>query len=199
MSDLTARLEAVLLMSDVALDVEQLSDAVEAPPGEVTDALTELVDFYDETERGFCLREVAGGWRYYTRPEYAEMLSRWVVDGRQNVLTQAGLETLAVIAYTQPTTRSRIGAVRGVNVDTAVRTLLARGLITEEGSDGETGAGLLTTTPYFLERLGLTSLDDLPPAAPMLPDANALEAELAALTGQSTLPDADFSRNEGAK
>ncbi|MDR2620007.1 MAG: SMC-Scp complex subunit ScpB [Propionibacteriaceae bacterium] len=192
MSSLESQLEAVLLLADEPLEVARLSEAVAAPPGDVSAALAALADFYDTTGRGFCLREVAGGWRYYTRPEHAEMLSRWVVEGRQNVLSQAGLETLAVIAYTQPTTRARIGAVRGVNVDSAVRTLLARGLIAETGNDSDTGAGLLTTTTYFLERLGLNSLDDLPPAAPLLPDASALEAELAALTGQSTLPDAEL-------
>ncbi|MDR0436655.1 MAG: SMC-Scp complex subunit ScpB, partial [Propionibacteriaceae bacterium] len=159
--ELESRLEAVLLLADEPLDVARLSEAVAAPPNDVATALTALVDFYDETRRGFTLREVAGGWRYYTRPEHAELLSRWVVEGRQNQLSQAGMETLAVIAYTQPTTRGRVGAVRGVNVDSAVRTLLARGLITEEGTDGDTGAGLLTTTAYFLERLGLVSLDDL--------------------------------------
>ncbi|MDR1354702.1 MAG: SMC-Scp complex subunit ScpB [Propionibacteriaceae bacterium] len=196
MSDLGAQLEAVLMMADEPLEVARLSEAVAAPPTAVSDELESLANFYEETGRGFCLREVVGGWRYYTRPEHAELLSRWVVEGRQNVLTQAGLETLAVIAYTQPTTRSRIAAVRGVNVDSAVRTLLARGLITEDGVDAASGAGLLITTAYFLERLGLASLDELPPAAPLLPDATQLEAELATLTGQSTLADSALIETE---
>ena len=127
------------------------------------------------------LRQVAGGWRYGTRPAQAELISRWVIEGQQNRLTQASLETLAVIAYSQPVSRSRVSAVRGVNVDGVVRTLLARGLVTESGHDDSTGAGLLSTTDYFLERLGLAAVSDLPPIAPHLPEAADLAAELAAL------------------
>ncbi len=116
-----------------------------------------------------------------TRPEQADLISRWVVEGLQNRLSQASMETLAVIAYSQPVARSRVSAVRGVNVDGVVRTLIARGLIAEQDRDESTGAGLLCTTDYFLERLGLASLDDLPPIAPHLPEAADLAAELSAL------------------
>lgn len=174
-------IEALLLLATEPLPEIALAEAVEAPVAAVRRVLQGLAAFYDQTGRGFQLREIAGGWQYATRPDQAELISRWVVEGQQNRLTQAGLETLAVIAYTQPVPRSRIAAVRGVNVDGVVRTLLARGLVAETGQDATTGAGLLTTTDYFLERLGLTSLSDLPPIAPHLPDATDLEAELTAL------------------
>jgi len=183
--DIAPQLEALLLMAEEALPVAVLAEAVAAPVDVVEQALYELAAFYDETGRGFELRGVGGGWRYSTRPEHHELLSRWVVEGQVNRLTQAGLETLSVIAYMQPVSRSRVSAVRGVNVETAVRTLLARDLVREEGQDEQTGAALLRTTDYFLERIGLASLDELPPIAPRLPDAAALEAELAALTSDT--------------
>jgi len=179
--DVGPQLEALLLIAEEPVPVQVLAEAVAAPQPVVEEALAELERFYDETGRGFQLRGVGGGWRFSTRPEHHDLLSRWVVEGQVNRLTQAGLETLAVIAYMQPVSRSRVSAVRGVNVDTAVRTLLARDLVTEDGTDEQTGAALLRTTDYFLERIGLTSLDELPPIAPRLPDAAALEAELAGL------------------
>lgn len=176
-----AGLEALLLLATEPVPVAVLAEAIDLPSDVIAAALGRLAEFYDQTGRGFQLRQVAGGWQYATRPEQAELLSRWVIEGQQNRLTQASLETLAVIAYSQPVSRSRVSAVRGVNVDGVVRTLLARGLITEDEHDQTTGAGLLSTTDYFLERLGLASLDDLPPIAPHLPEAADLEAELAAL------------------
>jgi len=125
---------------------------------------------YDEAGRGFELREVAGGWRFYTRASCAAYVERFVLDGQQARLTQAALETLAVVAYRQPVSRARVSAVRGVNCDGVMRTLVLRGLIAEDGTDPDTGAILFGTTSYFLERLGLASLADLPPLAPFLPD-----------------------------
>lgn len=174
-------LEALLLLATEPLPVPVLAEAVDVPADEVTAALHRLAEFYDRTGRGFQLRKIAGGWQYATRPEQAELISNWVIEGQQNRLTQAALETLAVIAYSQPVSRSRVSAVRGVNVDGVVRTLLARGLITESDHDPTTGAALLSTTDYFLTRLGLAALDELPPIAPHLPEAADLEAELAAL------------------
>lgn len=174
-------LEALLLMADEPMATATLAEAVGVPVQTARAVLGELRRFYDDTHRGFELREVAGGWRYYTRAEHAEAIGAWVVAGQGQRLSPAALETLAVIAYTQPIARSRVSAVRGVNVDGVVRTLLARGLVAEVGHDEQTGAVLLGTTSYFLERLGLASLDDLPPIAPLLPDANELEQELAGL------------------
>ena len=125
---------------------------------------------YTAAGHGFDLRRAAGGWRLYTRPEYAAYVERFVLDGQSVRLTQAALETLAVVAYKQPVTRSRISAIRGVNCDGVMRTLVTRGLIEECGTEGETGAYLYRTTGLFLEKLGLNSVDQLPPLAPFLPD-----------------------------
>jgi len=179
--DLAPQLEALLMVAEEAVPAPTLAEAVGAPVPDTEEVLAGLAAFYDETGRGFQLRNVGGGWRFSARPEHHELLSRWVMEGQANRLTQAGLETLSVIAYLQPVSRTRVSAVRGVNVETAVRTLLARDLVTEDGQDDQTGAALLRTTDYFLERVGLTSLADLPPIAPRLPDASALEAELAQL------------------
>ena len=189
--ELTPLLEAFLLMAEAPVPVADLAAAVQAPVEVTRTALAELADFYDRTGRGFQLRDVGGGWSLATRPEHFEALAAWVAQGQTNRLTQAGLETLAVIAYLQPVARSRVGAVRGVNVDSAVRTLLARGLVEEFGTDDQTGASLLVTTDYFLARLGLSSLDELPPLAPLLPDATALEAELAGLANPVDAGDDD--------
>jgi segregation and condensation protein B len=174
-------LEALLLLAAEPVTEFELAQAVGVPESVVAETLAELVAFYDETGRGFELRQVGGGWRYYTREEYADMITRYVVEGQQSKLSQAALETLAVVAYTQPISRGRVSAVRGVNVDAVMRTLLARGLIEEVGHDQESGAVLFATTTYFLERMGLTSLQDLPPLAPQLPEVEELEAELGQL------------------
>jgi segregation and condensation protein B len=175
--------EALLLLAAEPVTEFELAQAVGVPESVVAETLTELVAFYTETGRGFELRQVAGGWRYYTREEYADLITRSVVEGQQSRLSQAALETLAVVAYTQPISRARVSAVRGVNVDGVMRTLLARGLIEEAGHDAESGAVLFTTTSYFLERMGLRTLEDLPPLAPQLPEVEELEAELGQLAG----------------
>jgi len=171
-------LEALLLLAAEPVSDFELARAVGVPESVVSETLAELVAFYDETGRGFELRQVAGGWRYYTREEHADLITRYVTEGQQSKLSQAALETLAVVAYTQPISRGRVSAVRGVNVDGVMRTLVARGLIEEAGHDPESGALLFATTSYFLERMGLQSLDDLPPLAPQLPEVEELEAEL---------------------
>jgi segregation and condensation protein B len=178
-------LEALLLLAAEPVTEFELAQAVAVPESVVAETLAELVAFYDETGRGFELRQVGGGWRYYTREEYAELITRYVVEGQQSKLSQAALETLAVVAYTQPISRARVSAVRGVNVDGVMRTLLARGLIEEAGHDQESGAVLFATTSYFMERMGLKALEDLPPLAPQLPDVEELEAELGQLAGAS--------------
>ena len=179
--NVTGALEALLLVAAEPVTEFELAQAVGAPESVVAETLAELVAFYEETGRGFELRQVGGGWRYYTREEYADLITRYVVEGQQSKLSQAALETLAVVAYTQPISRGRVSAVRGVNVDAVMRTLLARGLIEEAGHDQESGAVLFATTGYFLERMGLRSLQDLPPLAPQLPEVEELEAELGQL------------------
>ena len=172
---LDAALEAVLLVTDQPIDVATLASLVRRPADEVLGRLRALADDYTTGARGFDLREVAGGWRFYTRSDCAEIVERYVRDGQQARLTQAALETLAVVAYRQPVSRARISAVRGVNVDGVIRTLTSRGLVAEAGHDDSSGAILYRTTELFLERLGLTSLEELPPVADYLPDIELLD------------------------
>ena len=167
---LAACLEAILLVVDEPVPEIVLAQVLERPRGEVAAALRELAASYDAEQRGFDLREVAGGWRFYTRAECAPVVERFVRDGQEVRLTQAALETLAVVAYRQPVSRARVSAVRGVNCDSVLRTLTLRGLVEESGTDAETGAILYQTTGYFLERLGLASLAELPELAPFLPE-----------------------------
>src|SRR4051794_6213560 len=188
-------LEALLLLTAEPVTEFELAQAVGVPESVVAETLAELVAFYEETGRGFELRQVGGGWRYYTREEYADLIATYVLEGQQSKLSQAALETLAVVAYTQPISRTRVSAVRGVNVDGVMRTLLARGLIEEVGHDHESGAVLFATTGYFLERMGLQTLDELPPLAPQLPEVEELEAELGQLAeaaAASAQPDAQI-------
>jgi segregation and condensation protein B len=173
--DLTSALEALLLVADEPMPIITLAQIVRRPVIEVEECVRGLATEYTEQGRGFDLREVAGGWRYYTRDACSGVIERWVLDGQQARLTQAALETLAVVAYRQPVTRARISAVRGVNVDGVLKTLVARGLVLEAGSEHESGAHLYRTTSYFLERLGIASLDELPDLAMHLPDFSELE------------------------
>ena len=181
--NLRAALEALLLLADEPMSVMTLAQATRQPVEEVEPVVRELSEEYTEQGRGFDLREVAGGWRFYTRESCSPLIERWVLDGQQARLTQASLETLAVIAYQQPVSRGRVSAVRGVNVDGVIKTLLTRGLIEEAGHDGESGSILYRTTSYFLERLGASSLDELPPLAEHIPDLGDLEEVLDSVGG----------------
>lgn len=176
---LAGALEAVLMVTDAPLDTVTLAAAVGAAADRVEETLSGLAAEYTAQGRGFDLRTAGGGWRFYSRAEYADVVERFVVDGQQARLTQAALETLAVVAYRQPVSRGRISAIRGVNVDSVMRTLVTRGLVEEAGADGESGATLFRTTSSFLERMGLTSLDELPEIAPYLPDADEAGLEFA--------------------
>lgn len=167
---LAAALEAILLVVDEPVAEVTLAQVLERPTHEVGAALRGLAAEYTASGRGFDLREVAGGWRFYTRADCAQLVERFVRDGQQSRLTQAALETLAVVAYRQPVSRARVAAVRGVNSDGVMRTLVARGLVEEAGSDPESQAVLYRTSSYFLERLGLRDLSELPELAPFLPD-----------------------------
>ncbi|GAA4355466.1 SMC-Scp complex subunit ScpB [Angustibacter luteus] len=168
-------LEALLMVVDEPIAEITLAQALGLPPAEVAELVRGLAAEYDEQQRGFELREVAGGWRVFSRADYAPVIERFVVGGQQARLTQAALETLAVVAYRQPVSRARVSNVRGVNVDGVMRTLVSRGLVEEGGTDGESGAILYVTTSTFLERLGLTSLDELPALAPYLPEIDVLD------------------------
>ncbi len=173
--ELQPSLEALLMVADEPLDALTLASAVGHPVDAVVEGLAELARDYDEQGRGFELRNVAGGWRYYTREQYAAVVEGFVLDGQQARLTQAALETLAVVAYKQPVSRARVSAIRGVNVDGVIRTLVTRGLVEEAGHDQSSGAHLYRTSSYFLERIGVTSLDELPELAPYLPDMDDLD------------------------
>jgi len=163
-------LEAIMLVADEPVPLVVLAQVLERPRNEVEAELRDLAASYVAEGRGFDLREIAGGWRFYTREDCAPLVERFVSDGQEVRLTQAALETLAVVAYRQPVSRARVSAVRGVNCDGVMRTLVLRGLTEEAGTDSETGAILFRTTGYFLERLGLASLEDLPDLAPFLPE-----------------------------
>lgn len=174
-AELDAVLEALLLVVDTPVTVDALCTATEQPPARVTERLRLLAAGLAARDSGIDLREAAGGWRMYTRSKYAPYVEKLLLDGARSKLTRAALETLAVVAYRQPVTRARVSAVRGVNVDAVMRTLMARGLITEAGNDPDSGAVTFATTELFLERLGLTSLTDLPDIAPLLPDVDVID------------------------
>lgn len=170
------RLEAILLVVEEPQSLVSLATAVGAPVAAVRQAVESLVDDYDGKtggpRRGFELREVGGGWRLYVRAEHDDLVSDFVGGQAPARLSQAALETLAVIAYKQPVTRGQVAAIRAVNVDSVVRTLLARGLITEAFTDPDTGAIHYETTDALLVNLGINSLDELPPISPLLDDGS---------------------------
>ncbi|MEU5908847.1 SMC-Scp complex subunit ScpB [Micromonospora sp. NPDC047467] len=169
-AELRGALEAILLVVDEPVSELVLAQVLEQPAERIGPMLDEIAAGYTAAGHGFELRRAAGGWRLYTRPEYATYVERFVLDGQSVRLTQAALETLAVVAYKQPVTRSRVSAIRGVNCDGVIRTLVSRGLIEECGTEQDSGAFLYRTTTLFLEKLGLNTVDELPPLAPFLPD-----------------------------
>ncbi|MGY5318767.1 SMC-Scp complex subunit ScpB [Neomicrococcus lactis] len=172
-SELKPALEAILMVTDIPVTTDRFAEVLEAPANEIDVLLRELVQDYEG--RGFELREIAGGWRIFSRPEYGDVVGKFVLEAQTSRLTQAALETLAIVAYRQPVSRSRVAAIRGVNVDSVIRTLVTRGLVTEAGADPESGTTLYQTTPAFLERLGISSISELPPISPLLPGLDALD------------------------
>ncbi len=169
--------ESILFVVESPVSAAQLAIALQRPVPDVESALLALGRIYDEHGHGIELRSVAGGWRVYTRPADAGAVEAFLLDGQRGKLSQAALETLAVVAYRQPVTRARISAIRGVNVDGVVRTLTSRGLVVEVGSDPATGGGLYRTTDLFLEKVGLQSLAELPSLAPLLPDLDTMDTD----------------------
>ena len=168
-------LEAILMVSDQPMTAVELATLLAVPTDDVESTLLKLAAEYVEALRGFELRMVDGGWRFFSAQHCAEVVAKFATDGRSAKLTQAALETLAVVAYKQPVSRARIGAIRGVNVDGVMRTLMTRGLVSEIETDPATGAVLYGTTGFFLERMGLASLADLPPIEDHLPDLAVLD------------------------
>jgi segregation and condensation protein B len=164
-------IEAILLVVEEPVDPNTLAQVLEVPTDVVIATLLALRTEYVDAGRGFVLREVGGGWRLYTDPGAAPYVERFVLHGRSARLSQAALETLAIVAYKQPVTRARVSEIRGVDADGAVRSLVARGLVEEVGRESAPGQPLLYgTTSAFLERLGLDDLTSLPPLPDIVPD-----------------------------
>jgi segregation and condensation protein B len=179
---LSAAVEALLLIADEPMSAEDLGSVLNRPTDEVTAVVEDLQSHYATSGRGFTIRRESGGWRFVTAADCTELVTRFVKDGQSARLSQAALETLAVVAYRQPVARGRVSAIRAVNVDGVMKTLVTRGLVTEVGHDAESGAVLYATTEYFLQRLGISSLDELPPVADYLPDLADLDSP--ELTGE---------------
>jgi segregation and condensation protein B len=180
--ELERSIEAILMVVEEPLSEVVLAQIIERPTEEIASALAGLSEEYEQQERGFTLKHVSGGWRFYSHPDLSPLVEKFVLDGQQAKLTQAALETLAVIAYRQPISRARVSAIRGVNVEAVMKTLVNRGLVEECGVEHETGALLYRTTNFFLERIGLNSVSDLPALAPFLPDIDGLDEIIASLT-----------------
>ncbi|WP_297555621.1 SMC-Scp complex subunit ScpB [uncultured Actinomyces sp.] len=171
--ELAKVVEAILMVAPEPVAAADIASTLSVSADQVEAVLVQLHAEYDRDERGFELREVGGGWRYYSRPTYDPFVSQFVSGSRLQKLSQAALETLAVIAYRQPVTRQKVSSIRGVNVDSVIRSLLARDLI-ESAGETASGATLFQTTTEFLERMGLRSLDELSPLAPHLPHRDEL-------------------------
>lgn len=188
-TDIKAAFEALLLVSSEAVSASELACILELPLVTVQDALRELSEEYVTANRGFQLREVAGGWRLFTHPAFHEQVERFVLSWDTRRLSQAGLEVLAVIAYNQPVTREGVRAIRGVNSDGVIASLREKGLIREVGHDATRGnAALLGTTKLFLERFGLRSIDDLPSLEDFAPDEQSRQFIRDRLSGRSIQP-----------
>ncbi|MEY3347354.1 MAG: segregation and condensation protein [Actinomycetota bacterium] len=179
--ELERSIEAILMVVEEPLSEVVLAQIIERPTEEILEALQRLSAQYESEERGFELKQISGGWRFYSHPDLAPLVEKFVLDGQQAKLTQAALETLAVIAYRQPISRARVSAIRGVNVEAVMKTLVNRGLVEECGVEHETGAILYRTTNYFLERIGLNKVEDLPALAPFLPSVDGLDEVIASL------------------
>ena len=172
---LRAAVESVLLVIDTPVAPIDLARALDVEPEAIREVLAQMRDEFEARGSGFDFREVEGGWRLYTRADYSDAVEAFLLDGTQTRLSRAAMETLAVVAYRQPATRAQVSAVRGVNVDGVMRTLLARGLVAEAGEEPATGAHLYVTTNLLLEQLGIESLDQLPDLAPLLPDVDLID------------------------
>lgn len=195
--------EALLFVSDEPVSAARLARVLEAAPGEIESVLAGLAQEYREQERGFQLREVAGGWRLYTHPAHHDVIEQYVLSWDTRRLSQAALEALAVIAYHQPVTRAGVNAVRGVNSEGVVASLIEKGLVREVGRDKNQGNAILYgTTRTFLEKFGLKDIDELPPLAEFAPDADterAIRDRLSASEGPMSVVDDESGEDEIAE
>lgn len=192
--------EALLFVSDEPVSAARLARVLEAAPGEVESVLAELAQEYRETDRGFQLREVAGGWRLYTHPAVHDIIEKYVLSWDTRRLSQAALEALAVIAYHQPVSRAGVNAVRGVNSEGVIASLIEKGLVREVGRDRNQGNAIMYgTTRNFLEKFGLKDIAELPPLSEFAPEAEterAIRDRLSASEGPSSVDDEGYDRGE---
>ena len=192
--DAIRHVEAMLMVAEEPVAAGLLAQVLEEPVAEVVDTLRHLAERYEAAGHGFCLRDVAGGWRFYSHPDSAAYVERYVLAAENPRLSAAALETLAIVAYRQPVSRARVAEIRGVNCDAVFRTLAVRGLVAAVGQDGGPGqATLYGTTRTFLERMGLRGLDDLPPLAEFVPEAAAAARYDAALSSDRPGADPDIA------
>ena len=182
-ADLMSAAEALLFVSDEPVSAARLSEILEVSPVQIDEALVALAAEYMDENRGIQLREVAGGWRFYTHPAYHDAIERYVISWDTHRMSQAALEALAVIAYHQPVTRATVNAIRGVNSESVVSSLVEKGLVREMGRDKPGGSILYGTTRTFLERFGLKSVKDLPPLEDFAPDEASREQIRERLSG----------------
>lgn len=199
MSDVSRAIEAILMVADQPVSPRDLAGLIGVELDEVEVAAAALIQSYADDDRGFILQRVAGGLRFQSHPDLAPVVERFVLDGQAARLSAAALETMAIIAYKQPISRNQISAIRGVNAEGVVRTLEARGYVEEISKDPGPGrASLYGTTPSFLERMGLNSLDELPPLGQFVPDADVVEAlETTLMVGDESDLAADLSDDAG--
>ena len=175
MTEAARALEAILMVAPEPVEVHLLAQLLEVSQEQVEQLATDLQAGYEAEGRGFMIARVAGGYRFQSHPDLAPYVERFVLEGQSARLSSAALETLAIVAYKQPLSRAQIAAIRGVNVDGVMRTLMTRGLVEEAGHDGEGGSTLYRTTTYFLERLGLRDVSELPDLAPLLPELDSVD------------------------
>lgn len=196
---LRSALEALLFVSDEPVSAARLARVIEVTPGEVESALAELAEEYRAAERGFQLREVAGGWRLYTHPAHHDYIEEYVLSWDTRRLSQAALEALAVVAYHQPVTRAGVNAVRGVNSEGVVASLIEKGLVREVGRDKNQGNAILYgTTRNFLEKFGLRDISELPPLEEFAPDTDA-ESAMRERLSPGSLPSRDAGTSESGE
>lgn len=192
--------EAILMVAEEPVEVGILAQVLEVAVGDVAAGLAAMAAGYEADGHGFCLREVAGGWRFYSHPDSAQYVQRFVLESENPRLSKAALETLAIVAYRQPISRAQVAQIRGVNCDAVMRTLVLRGLIEAAGvDDGPGQAALFATTPTFLERMGLRGLDELPPLAPFVPGPDDAARWDAALADGDAPADPDIARRIRSK
>lgn len=198
-TSLRGAIEALLFVSDEPVSAARVARILEADATTVNSLLDELSREYRDAERGFQLREVAGGWRLYTHPAYHDAIEQYVLSWDTRRLSQAALEALAVIAYHQPVTRAGVNAVRGVNSEAVISSLIEKGLVREAGRDREAGNAILyVTTRTFLEKFGLKSLDELPPLEEFSPDPQTEAAIRERLGGSAPAPPEDTGPGPGS-